>query len=197
MMRWCVLVCWAWLLSGCGQAPVDGVSGLLEPEQVRLTPPVEVATIGEFTLTAVDEFMVEGLVLSTRRYRWDRESALSPIDFLVAWGPVAEGDNPNVIRWSQSWRWGRYRYDHGDTNLRESVIDRNTANIHIIPDPEDPYLRDALLDVRRGDIIRLRGYLVNTSGPDGWRWNSSRSRTDTGGGACEIFLVTSMEQGGR
>jgi hypothetical protein len=193
MMRWCLFVCWVWALSGCGQSTIDGVNGLVEPEQVRLSSPEELWSDGEYTITAVEEFAMEGLVLSSRRYRWDSESRLSPIDYLMAWGPVAEGDNPNAIRWSQSWRWARYRFEYGETNLRESIIDRNSANIHIIPDPEDPYLRDALLDVRRGDIIRLRGYLVNVSGPNGWRWNSSRSRTDTGGGACEILFVTALE----
>ncbi len=188
-----VAVCALLLLAGCGQSTIHGVSGLEEPEQTRLPQSYVVATIGEHTVTAVDEYVVDALVLSSKRYRWDEESAISPVDLLLAWGPVAEDNTPNEIRWSQSWRWARYRFSYRDTDLRESVIDRHTANTHIIPDPDNPDLRRQLMGIRRGDIVRLEGYLVNVTKPDGWRWNTSRSRTDTGGGACEIFFVTGME----
>jgi hypothetical protein len=180
-------------LGGCGQSEIDGVSGLEEPVQTRLQQAFTVANIDEYTITAMDEYTVDALVLSTKRYYMDREANVSPVDFLLAWGPVAEDSAPNDIRWSQGWRWGEYRFEYGDTDLRESTIDRNTANTHIIPDPADPELRSALLSVRRGDVVRMKGYLVNVSAPDGWRWISSRSRHDTGGGACEIFYVTELE----
>jgi len=191
MMRSLLFVA-ALLLAACGQSTIESVSGLEAPLQTRLNPSRVVGHIDNYTITAVEEYEFEALILSTRRYRWDTESVLSPVDFLIAWGPVAEDNNPNSIRWSQSWRWARYRYSPGETPLRQRAIDTNTANTHIIPDPADSELRRNLMSVRRGDIVRLRGYLVNVTRPDGWRWNTSRTRTDTGGGACEIMFVTEM-----
>ena len=39
----------------------------------------------------------------------------------------------------------------------------------------------------------MRGYLVNVGGPDGFSWNTSLRRDDTGNGACEVFYVESVE----
>jgi hypothetical protein len=52
-----------------------------------------------------------------------------------------------------------------------------------------------LKDVRPGQVVRLRGYLVAVTADDGWQWRSSLSRTDTGSGACELFWVEWAETG--
>ncbi|WP_166627906.1 hypothetical protein [Thiopseudomonas denitrificans] len=43
--------------------------------------------------------------------------------------------------------------------------------------------------MRPGQVIALEGYLVDAAAPDGWRWNTSLTRKDTGTGACELFWV--------
>ena len=47
--------------------------------------------------------------------------------------------------------------------------------------------------LRRGEFVAMRGYLVNVGGPDGFYWNTSLRRDDTGNGACEVFYVESVE----
>ena len=47
----------------------------------------------------------------------------------------------------------------------------------------------ALDHVVEGSIVQLRGYLVAVQAADGWRWRSSLSRDDTGGGSCELVFV--------
>jgi hypothetical protein len=37
---------------------------------------------------------------------------------------------------------------------------------------------------------------VDVSAPDGWQWRSSRTRTDSGAGACEVIWVEDVELGG-
>ena len=49
------------------------------------------------------------------------------------------------------------------------------------------------LPVRRGEFVAMRGYLVTVGGPDGFYWNTSLRRDDTGNGACEVFYVESVE----
>ncbi len=164
-----------------------------EPEQTALAQPIELSAPEGYTITATDEYRVEALIVSTHRYRWGREADLSPVDFLLAWGAVTEEPNLNGIRYSQSGRWGYFRFNYGDVNLNERQIAQSTANTHIIPDFTDRDLRDSLLSLKRGDTARLSGYLVRVTADDGWKWNSSRSRTDSGGHSCELFYVTEFE----
>ena len=50
-----------------------------------------------------------------------------------------------------------------------------------------------LKNIRQGDIVTLKGYLVRVEAKDGWRWKSSLTREDTGGGACELIFVEDLE----
>jgi hypothetical protein len=58
----------------------------------------------------------------------------------------------------------------------------------LIPANDD--VRRTLAKVEKGSVVRLAGSLVNVEHPDGWRWRSSTSRDDTGGGSCELLWVT-------
>src|SRR5690606_12349356 len=78
----------------------------------------------------------------------------------------------------------------------EEAIDLGTAllgsaNMHLIP--ADSNVRRQLKGVRPGIVVHLRGYLVNASRADGFTWNTSLTRNDTGAGACELFYVESVE----
>ncbi len=47
--------------------------------------------------------------------------------------------------------------------------------------------------IREGDIVEISGSLVNVKSiSDGWYWNSSQTREDTGSGACELIFVKSL-----
>jgi hypothetical protein len=39
----------------------------------------------------------------------------------------------------------------------------------------------------------MKGYLVEITTTEGWRWKSSLKRDDTGGGSCELFWVEQLE----
>jgi hypothetical protein len=67
------------------------------------------------------------------------------------------------------------------------VIASHSANMHIVP-AADP-IEHELMKIRKGHVVRPGGYLIQATAPDGWRWRSSLTRRDTGGGACEIVLV--------
>ena len=55
--------------------------------------------------------------------------------------------------------------------------------------PADAATRATLLQARRGNLVRLSGWLVEIRARDGFKWRSSLSRADTGAGACEVVLV--------
>ena len=47
--------------------------------------------------------------------------------------------------------------------------------------------------VRSGQVVKLKGYLVEARRADGFTWTSSLSRTDSGNGACELMWVSDFE----
>ena len=59
--------------------------------------------------------------------------------------------------------------------------------MHMVP--ATPEIAARLRAVNRGDLIDLRGYLVEIAFPDGGEWRSSLTRTDSGNGACELVWV--------
>ena len=63
--------------------------------------------------------------------------------------------------------------------------------MHIVP--ADPQVLRQLKKIRSGDIVQATGYLVDIDHPSGFRWRTSLSREDTGGGSCEIFYLQGIQ----
>jgi len=144
---------------------------------------------GDYTITPLARYAVTAVVLSRSRYRNDRAAELAPLDLALGWGPMSDAKVINALNISQSGRW--YEYTWRDAPLPGAVMAANSANTHCIP--ATPEIRQQLLSVRRHDLVTLEGFLVAVNGPDNYTWRSSLSRTDTGGGACEIFWITRLD----
>jgi hypothetical protein len=129
------------------------------------------------------------LVVSSKRYGDGREGAVSPLDLALIWGPLTQEPYLSKIRYSQSGRWYHYRWG-SDVDTDAGFIARHSANTHIVILPDQEDLKKQLFSLKKGDAVRLSGYLVKITASDGWYWNSSRSRQDTGAGACELMVVT-------
>lgn len=167
---------------------------LSPPKQIALKEKITLAAPQDYTITATDSYSLEAMIFSTKRYHFDEEAKLSPVDFLLAWGPLVNSPNIENIKYSQKNRWGYYRWENdADITVTKKDIIYNHSNTHVIPDFENPHLKDKLLSFRAGDVIKLDGYLVNIT-KENWFWTTSRSRHDTGNGACEIFYVTHAEK---
>jgi hypothetical protein len=155
-----------------------------EPVQ-RSIPNPEPFDFKGYRITPLAQFEIEARVLSRERYRRGREAELSPIDLALGWGPMSAQEVIDQLDISQSHRYYQWRTDRLPLPL--PVIASHSANMHIIP-AADP-IEDELAKIRKGHIVRLGGYLIQATAPDGWRWRSSLTRSDTGGGACEVVLV--------
>jgi hypothetical protein len=59
--------------------------------------------------------------------------------------------------------------------------------MHLIPASDA--VRRSIDRVRPGELVHLEGFLVDARRPDGWHWNTSLTREDTGFGACELVYV--------
>lgn len=143
-----------------------------------------------YTIAPFAQFTVRARLLSSERYRVGREADLSPIDFALGWDDMSNDAVLDRLEISQGNRFFYYRYQ-GEPPLPVAVITRSASNMHLIP--ADDRVRRRLEDVRRGATVTLRGWLVDASAPDGWHWRSSRTREDSGAGACELFWVEEVE----
>ncbi len=147
---------------------------------------------GDFKLLPVARFEVEGRVLSRRAYRRGRMSELSPFDLALGWGPMASDEAAEIVRVEQGARFARVSAREPD--MPSGMVAQNFANIHIIPAGQQ--IRDELAGIGPDDSVRLAGYLVDAHAGPEWFWETSRTRSDTGPGACEILLVTHVSQAG-
>lgn len=165
-----------------------GVAAPEEPRQV-LNRSLQPFQISNYTLKPFATFEAKALVLSAKHYFWGQEAELAPVDLALGWGPMSDGNVLKNISIAQGNRW--YFFYYRKPSIDHHAIVSHSANVHLIP--SDPEIEKALKQVRRGDIVMFRGDLVNIVNSDGWRWNSSSSRTDTGAGSCEIIWVKSFQ----
>lgn len=142
-----------------------------------------------FVLHPFARFETTALVLSRNRQRWpvaDAAAGLAPIDLALGWGRMSV---PSELAKLRIWQFGRFYYwrvrDGARFDPRDAIP--LSTNVHLIP--ADRAARRALMRAREGDMIHLQGRLVDATHPELGRWRSSRVRTDTGDGACEILLV--------
>lgn len=136
-------------------------------------------------------FSIDARVLSREDYRFGHEAELSPTDLALGWLGMADDAVLSRLAIGQSGRWYHYRWQ-GEPPLPPGEIARSSANMHIIP-ASDAVAR-TLASVREGERVRLDGWLVEATSPEGWRWRSSLSRDDIGGGACELVYVCGIER---
>jgi len=165
-----------------------GVLAPTEPKQKLLNRPA--FAFGEYQLTPLADFDIQARVLSVEKYSVDGGSRLSPIDFALGWGPMSDSAVLGHFRVTQGARFFTIYPDEQAIDLQTALL--NAANMHLIP--ATSLLRDAMKQVRPGNVVHLRGKLISAQGPNGFTWSSSLTRTDTGAGACELFYVESLER---
>jgi len=115
----------------------------------------------EYQIKALAQFNMEARVLGKERYWLGRAADLSSIDLALGWGPMSDQKILEQLNISQSGR--RYFWWARQLPLPAERINAHSANMHIIPADEDIATR--LKEIRRGEIISLRGYLVAVQAP--------------------------------
>jgi hypothetical protein len=143
-----------------------------------------------YALQPLARYEITARVLSKESYRWDRGADIAPIDLAVGWGPMSDSAVLEKLRITQDNRWYQWRADAYPIPLDE--IARSSSNMHLIA--ADKQVERDMRRVRPGAVVRMRGYLVEARGKDGFIWRSSLSRDDTGNGACELMWVESFTE---
>ena len=143
-----------------------------------------------YVIEPLASYDIRARVLSIERYRMGREADLSPVDFALGWGPMSDPAVLDRLSVSQGNRWYHFRWE-GSPPIDPTVMARSSANTHLVP--ADDLVKNRLLRVSKGEVVRLSGYLINVRHTDGWTWRSSLTRDDTGGGSCELMWVTDVQ----
>jgi len=150
----------------------------------------DVSTFKSYKMTKLSTFEGEFRVLSREDYHTGREAEISPTDLALGWGAMADPQVYKQLSIRQSNRWYYWHYEN-EPPIPRREIETHSANMHIIP--ANKAVAQKLSKVDDNDLIHLKGQLVEVSANDGWVWRSSLSREDTGNGACELFLVESIQ----
>lgn len=138
-----------------------------------------------YTITPLESFEIEARVLSTKHYTFDKEADLSPVDLALGWGRMSDEAILKDINIKQR---GRFYYWRVKTfPIPRKEIETHSANMHMVPANAD--IKKALKRIKPGQLVSIKGDLIQANTDDGWRWKSSLTRNDTGAGACELVYV--------
>ncbi len=146
--------------------------------------------------TSDTSYSISARVDSMRAYD-DMISPAIPYDLLLSWGKLADPDTAAQYSWKQSNREGTVSGPLDD-DLTSSYVIGHVSNNHIIPANDG--IRQALGMIKLGDLVRIDGRLVDVKiniGNASFSAHTSKSRTDTGDGACEIIFAEHLRINGQ
>lgn len=182
-----------WLVRDVQARPVARPPGVLAPyapfqaqianaQEVRLEKP-------GYQFQPQAYFEIQARVLSRRLYRYDGASRISPLDLALGWGRMSDSAVLGKLNIRQSDRWYYYSWPAGPP-IPVGEIVASSANMHMIP--ANAGIERRLKRIKAGNVVRIKGFLVNVTGANGFYWNTSLRRDDVGNGACEIVWVAEL-----
>ena len=176
---------------------VEDFSHLPDPIQEEYSGEV-IKTIDhtDFDIKFIAKYSISGLAVDVQKYFDFEYGKLSPVDVGMSWGFLVD-ENDRIHWYSKGTRF--LHFETKDVKWYRSIsydeINKHFSNNHLIPCDEK--VMKLCKNIKKGDFIKIEGYLVRSSWQDEkrreYRWNSSTSREDKGDGACEIIYVTSVK----
>lgn len=184
-----VLIAFWTLFSGSASVTLGpGIKVDEQPRQHNLKQQTSF-TLKDYRITTLANFELKAKVLARENYLLGRESDLSPVDFALGWGQMSDESILSKIAITQSGRWYHWRVD--DFPIPRKAIETQSANMHLVP--ANAAVANLIKQVKKGQVIAMSGYLIRVDANDGWRWQSSLTREDTGANACELVYVEHIE----
>lgn len=188
----CILAAVIWgLISWMMSGSIRTAAGVLAPDEPlqENCPAQVVARIKDYTLTAMATYTIRARVLHTKHY-WTDGSDLVPYDVALGWGRMSDQSVLDHLEISQG---NRFFFYHWQTvpPIPQDEIACHSSNNHLIA--ANSAVKNVISGLIPGEIVTMKGYLVNVSGANGFYWNTSATRTDTGKGACEVFYVVGIK----
>ena len=138
----------------------------------------------QYVIEPIYSYELEARVLHVRHY-WSDENSADLIPFDIAFGWKAMSDLKVLTSYFLFYHgnsWGRYlrvepRVDWQDTPpeyIDEAQSGKHYSNNHIIPMNEKAY--EVLKQMKSGQLVKLKGYLVDVTSPDKPDWSIKTSR---------------------
>ena len=178
--------CEWWMGRPVKQSP--GVLVSAEPVQVDSGSAPTFEKSG-YQIKPLAKYEIKARVLSSERYRWDAGADLVPFDLAVGWGAMSDTAVLDQLEIKQGGRWYQWRTE--SFPIPVDAVTRLSANMHLIA--ADKAVAKQISRARSGQVVTMKGYLVEARRADGFTWTSSLTRTDSGGGACELMWVSAFE----
>jgi hypothetical protein len=167
--------------------PADGAIAPTEPLQTDANGAPAVV-LGRWTLTPRASYDITARILGREDYRFDPISDLAPLDLALGWGPMSDNRVLQAFKITQGARFYSWRPVTESLPIDPQEVTRFSANTHLIP--ADATVAAKLARLRLGgQVVHLKGLLVDGARDDGMTIRTSLTRTDTGAGACEFMLV--------
>ena len=183
-------------LAATSPGAADACNALMVPKDLDDAVQTEQSAasfrLGAATVTPLAAFSVAGRILSRKGYSFDRRANYSPVDLALGWGPMSQPGLAERLHVRQGGRWYRYKWGAEGPPMPPGEIASHSANMHMVP--ADAAADAALEHVRAGDLVRVDGWLIRIDRDGGWHWQSSLTREDSGGGACELIYVCAVER---
>ena len=173
------------LLSACSKPPISpGAAAPDEPLQEKSDGKQWVFL--DYKIQSVAHYEIKARVLGVKSYWHD----LVPLDFALGWGRMSDPAVYSQIKFRQFARWYIYSWSNPPP-IPPEEMQFSSANTHLIP--SNPDILEQLQDIEVGQVVELKGQLVNlTPLKKGYYWPTSQTRTDNGNGACELMWVESV-----
>jgi hypothetical protein len=133
--------------------------GVLVPEEpAQVTATDKRSEKSGFTISSLAQFHVRARVISTERYWFDAGAKLSPIDFMLGWGPMSDQSVLDQIAFRQGVRWCSFGPSGKNFPLPVDEINTHSANMHLIP--ASTRIETDPKRVSIGDLVDMCDYLV-------------------------------------
>ncbi|MEC8122564.1 MAG: hypothetical protein VX125_01740 [Pseudomonadota bacterium] len=139
-------------------------------------------------VSVLEPFRGEFRILGSKEYHDDAQAKFSPIDYAVTRGLFTE---PEIARQISINQYDRFlNWKMARPPIPAQLATQLVSNMHIIP--ANPEIAKKIKQVKRGDLVRLTGDLVQVNDKD-LVWKSALDWKGVGDGACKLIRVNSIQ----
>lgn len=139
------------------------------------------------SISVLQPFSGEFRILGSKVYNDDAQAKFSPIDYAVTRGLFTE---PEIARQISINQYDRFlNWKMAKPPIAPKLATELVSNMHIIP--ANPEIAKVIKQVKRGDLVRIQGELVQVNAKD-LVWTSALDWEGIGDGACKLIRVDSI-----
>ncbi len=139
------------------------------------------------SISVLQPFSGEFRILGSKVYNDDAQAKFSPIDYAVTRGLFTE---PEIARQISINQYDRFlNWKMAKPPIAPKLATELVSNMHIIP--ANPEIAKVIKQVKRGDLVRIQGELVQVNAKD-LVWKSALDWEGIGDGACKLIRVDSI-----